>query len=403
MNTEINNLPALVSSIPTKDSLIATLDANKTSVTNAVIYGQGLVEQAKKGMTDELDEKLNNYLVKLKTTHKKMNDARSPLTRALDSVIKEFTGLENQIAPGKGIYAEAQAFRDGHARAKELKRKEDEAKILHNQNVAREKESVVIDVRSAIDQTIINLISADKALLNKAFEGVTLEKYDALLQAFKGYEFIFKIDRWNSILPTPDVLYLTQAEVENIILNQKAGRFQDVSKNYTAQMKAFRDELLIQFPSKKAELEAIASAGVEEASRLQKEVEERQKLAEQQRQKEAEEARTKAEEETRVAREIAEANVAMDAEIARAEIQSDNVASIRKAVKIEVLSPAGWLEIISLYFRKEGNSLGVEDLGKKKLDTMKTFAEKCARSGEFIESKNIRYVDDVKAIASKAA
>lgn len=404
---EQNNLPAVsqvVENLPTKEALVAALDSNKTSVANALAYGEKLLEELKAGMTAEKDEKANAYLVKLRKTLDKCNSGRMPFTRALDALIKEFTSLENQIAPGKGIYAQIQNIRDTYARKLADDKRQEQERIIRQQNAAKERETVAIQIKAAVEQAIIHIISEDKKTLLDLFERVTLDTYDKVVDTFKEFQFVFKIDRWNAIQPSVNAQYLTSAEIENVTLNAKAGKFDDVASNYTSTMKAFCADLLDKFPSKKAELEKMAAASAEEAERLRQEAEAR-RVAEEA--KQAEEARLAAEEAQEAARtqmDIAEANAAMDKEIALAQVESETgaIASTRKATKIEVINQAGWLEIISFYFRNEGNKLSVDDLGKKKLDTMKTFAEKAARAGEFIESKNLRYVDDIKTIATAA-
>jgi len=75
------------------------LELNRTSVDKAVEMGNVLIaELNEKGMSAELDKKMNDYLVKVDITVKKMNDRRSPLTRLLTQITKAFTYLENSLA-----------------------------------------------------------------------------------------------------------------------------------------------------------------------------------------------------------------------------------------------------------------------------------------------------------------
>jgi len=75
----------------------------------------------------------------------------------------------------------------------------------------------------------------------------------------------------------------------------------------------------------------------------------------------------------------------------------------RTGLVITVINPAGWVEIFTFWFQREGVKLPVDEIGNKKLEQMKTFCEKVAnKTGEKIASKNLKYDTAVKSVNRKA-
>jgi hypothetical protein len=54
-------------------------------------------ELAANGMSADLDQRMNNYMVKIRTTSEEMKGRRTPLTQFLTKITKAFTSLENQL------------------------------------------------------------------------------------------------------------------------------------------------------------------------------------------------------------------------------------------------------------------------------------------------------------------
>jgi hypothetical protein len=70
--------------------------------------------------------------------------------------------------------------------------------------------------------------------------------------------------------------------------------------------------------------------------------------------------------------------------------------SVKVSKKIEIVNANGIVPIINLWFAREGVNLELEELCKI-FKKQIAFCEKLAKEDVFIEDKNIRYVDDVKA------
>ena len=67
-------------------------------------------------------------------------------------------------------------------------------------------------------------------------------------------------------------------------------------------------------------------------------------------------------------------------------------------IKIDVTAPSGYMQVMSMWWAKEGCNLSKEELDKV-FKKQIAFCEKVAnKSGEFINDPGIRYVEDVKAM-----
>ena len=129
------------------------LQINQDKIQKAVTAGEALLKQIETdGMSDELDEKCNGYLVKLKNTYTDLFDRRKPLTEMFDRIRSVFTDLESQIDTKKkdNVYGKIQAKRNEYAtqKAVEQKKREEEAA----RKLAKDKE--LINVKFKIETLI---------------------------------------------------------------------------------------------------------------------------------------------------------------------------------------------------------------------------------------------------------
>jgi len=208
------------------------------------------------------------------------------------------------------------------------------------------------------------------------------------------------------------------------------------SKDYQIQISALKHSLISRLESKKAELEeaekqrieaekaekarqeALAKANSEKEKRA---LAEKQRLAREQEEKERlrlenervirEQAeRDKQQAEGERLKKEAEDKIASDKAAKDAEILFDSVTesvsspaapASRSGFSIKVLHQAGWVEMFTFWYRKEGVTSTLAELEKKTLKQIKTFCEKAAKEGEMIESKHLKYEAEVKAINKK--
>ena len=133
-----------------------------------------------------------------------------------------------------------------------------------------------------------------------------------------------------------------------------------------------------------------------EVDRLQKEreQEEANRL-----QKEIEDAKRKANEEAELKK---QGELTMNMFEQEAELADIQEANARQGYEIAVSHPVGFTQLFAFWFEREGKNLGIDQLEKKSLGQIKSFCEKHAhKTGEMIESKFLKYKETFKAVNKK--
>jgi hypothetical protein len=244
---------------------------------------------------------------------------------------------------------------------------------------------------------------------------------------------------------------LSKQRIEEITNEVIAEKWAEYEPNYIAEMTLLKDDLIDKLPGKKNELDEIERVRLEnerlkavaaeaerkrqaeinaakdakekqrlkdladaekkkEQARLFEEQERQQRLLfEQQQREEQEAARLLQEQEDLKNKNSAdvEAKKQGATTMAMFEAESELVQTVdapnqRQGFEITVLHPAGYLQIISFYFEREGKNQTVEKLAGMKLESMKTFCEKHAhKTGEKIDNKFIKYEPTFKAVNKK--
>lgn len=354
-----------------------------------------LVQIKEKGMTDELDQTASKYLERTRRTVKAMTELRSPVTQLFDRIRKEFTTLENDIDPAKSgtVPYQLQQLRNQYAAKKreeeEAKRRAEEAKRLAEEARSRYRTDCIEDYKAQFNNLVVSRINELTALNS----GVSLENYGAVFDTVSGCAVEMPAG-WcppSSVrLPlniTPDEARQIREDVMKGLLAQFAGQ-------YRMEIGDYRQEILDKLPSKKSELERASKASEDEAKRIAEEIRKREA---------AELARKEAE---RIAREQEEAK---KKEVQKAGAKATSLFNIARTSantyqpkakvtkKINISAPSGYMQVLSMWWAKEGCALGKEELDKI-FKRQITFCEKLAnKGGEFISDPGIQYVDDVKA------
>lgn len=369
---------------------------NQLSHDNCLRACENLLMQIKeKGMSDELDKTAATYLDRTRRTVKAMTELRSPVTKLFDQVRKEFTTLENDIDPTKAgtIPYQLQQFRNMYAAKKreeeEAKRRAEEAK--RQADIAREqyRNACEDDYKVKFNDLVVTRINELTDLNNS----VNLENYTAMVDIISGYAVELPAD-WCPPSSVRMPFNLTPDESRSIrgdVMRRLIGQF---AEQFKSEIGDYRQEILDKLPSKKAELSRAAKASEEEAKRIAEEIKKREA---------AELARKEAE---RVAREQEEAK---KKEVQKAEAEAASLFNLSQSTvptyqpkakvtkKIRILNPNGYLQVLMMWWAKEGCILPDDDLikiFKKQI----SFCEKLAnKDGEFINDGSVTYVDDVKA------
>lgn len=368
---------------------------NALSCQRCAEAGQQLLDEIERnGMSDELDKRLAAYIEKTRKTVKAMNERRSPVTKLFDQVRSEFTVLENTIDPTKKdtVPFRIAQYRNAYAAKKREEEERRRQAELAAQEAIRAKESYRAAVEEDYRRSFNNLVTTSINELTKLNTDVTLENYTAVFDTVTGYQSTLPAD-WcpPSAVRLP---YNVSPEDARIIRYEVFRKlFTSFEEQFVFEVDEYRREILDKLPSKKIELERMAEADAAEAARLKAEMAKRE--AEEAARKEQE--RQKAEAEAQQKAELDKANAEMSGLFGVAKAEQVYTPKSKVSKKIKVNDPGAFLNIVSMWWQREGCTLSVDELSKifkKQL----TFCEKLATKEDiFVEAAGLEYYDDVKA------
>lgn len=378
------------------DAAPDTYNTNALSAQRCSDFGQALLAEAQKGMTDELDQRCAEYINKAKKTLKVMNERRAPITKLFDQIRSEFTAMENSVDVTKkdSIPGQIQAARNAYAALKreeaERIRQEELRKQLREQAKVNYRNEVCDAYRSQF-QTIINFAIGELTRLNQS---LTLENYDDVAKQIKETTTTFDVTWLREVNYKPAELSEEEAAVTRF--EATATVLPQFKEQYLAEIGDYRDTIVDALPSKKRELQRMAEANAEEQARIKAELEARE-AAEKRR---LDEERRRKEEEAKAASAMqASANelggLFDKASLAEVGYQPKTAVKLR----ISATDANGILAILSMWWSKEGQYLPVDELTKM-FKKQITFCEKLANdkdSPERIDNPSVIYAEEVKA------
>lgn len=455
-NTELAILSNQAQGVATQITTIQTdmkriSDENKSFAEKIIVMGQELMEKVESdGMSDDLDALIAEYIKSVKQVTKAMSDNRKGVTQAIDLVKKYFTTIENEVSVKntESIPYKLQQKRDEYARFKIEEERKREAERQRLAAISAAKVRLVSDVKNECYRLLASAQSSAIGYLNNLFSCVSLATQandkDVLEHFSTSVDFTDNIKNY----VCKESVLTDNIEIRQIINAAYNEVKEEIVNSYTTTIKQTKDDLLLKWDSKIAELEAAKKAE-EERQRLIREAEEARRKAEEAeriaREAKAEEERAKAQaeaarlaeerakaqaEQERIAREEAERKAAMEeadriakeeaerklreeAEIRQqqqaiddAQAQAaalfdgmDEQAVVKAKVKkvIKVTGRRGWIEILNFWWAHKAQSMPIEEI-EKKLGFAKKECEKLANKEElFINSSYIIYDDDITA------
>lgn len=387
------NIQAIVQSAP------KAYETGKISHDKCLEFGNALLKKIEEngGLNDELDAQVADYLVRVGTTLKKINDTRTPVTRLFDDIKKVFTALENDIDKTKTgtLPFRLQALRNAYAKQKfeaaERLRKEEEER----QRIIAVKNNYIQSVKDDYRRLVNEAINGSCKTLTDLDNNVTLENYQNTYKFIDDFQTELPLEWYKNLKHTVSIpnIPISIDELKQIEINVKNELYKELNAQYIYEIESTKVYVLERLPSKKMNLEKMAKADAEEAARM-KEAMEANKAKEAARMEQERKAR---ELEQQQKAEAAQQMNEMNSLFAMAEAaQPVAKTSVKVSKKIEIVNANGIVPIINLWFTREGVNLELEELCKI-FKKQITFCEKLAKEDVFIEDKNIRYVDDVKA------
>lgn len=224
--------------------------------------GQQLLDEIERcGMSDDLDRRLAEYIVKVRKTVTKMNERRSPVTKLFDQVRSEFTILENSIDPTKKdtVPFRIAQYRNAYAAKKREEEERRRQAELAAQELIKAKEGYRAAVEEDYRRSFNNLVTGSINELTKINSGVNLDNYTAVFDTVTGYQSTLPAD-WcpPSAVRLPYNLTPEEAkEIRNVTFQRLLPNFEE---QFVFEVDEYRREILDKLPSKKIELERMAEA-----------------------------------------------------------------------------------------------------------------------------------------------
>ena len=297
---QANNITRQIATL--KSDTENAVQANRKSYEACVNAGESLLfDIGVSGMNDALDERAAEFIKKAKLTEKAMTEKRKGVTQVFDIVRKGFTMMENLISIKNtdSVVYKIQEKRNEYAAYKLEQQRKAEQERLRQERIKEAKIKLKTDTIDILNNLLTEHSSAAINSLNNTFSLLTLDNKDEVKKRITecsdvldlGHLFVNNKPSYSSEIDENDA-----KEIMN-------GAYKEVSASLLASYKqtvtTTRDELLMKFDSKIAELLEIKKA---EEERKRKEEEARK--AEEERKRKEEEARKAAEEERKKQEEI---------------------------------------------------------------------------------------------------
>ena len=291
---QANNITRQIATL--KSDTENAVQANRKSYEACVHAGESLLADiSASGMNDALDEKAAEFIKKAKLTEKAMTEKRKGVTQVFDIVRKGFTMMESLISAKNtdSVVYKIQEKRNEYAAYKLEQQRKAEQERLRQERIKEAKIKLKTDTIDTLNNLLTEHSSAAINSLNNTFSLLTLDNKDEVKKRITECSDVLDLGH---LFVNNKPSYSSEIE-ENDAKDIMNGAYKEISASLLASYKqtvtATRDELLMKFDSKIAELLEIKKA---EEERKRKE-EEARKAAEEERKKQEEIQRIKDEEE----------------------------------------------------------------------------------------------------------
>ena len=378
------------------------LQSSALRVEKALTVGENIIKAIhEQGMSAELDERANKFLVNCRTAKNDIETQRKPITAFFDSIRKQFTETEGKLDSKKAdaIPAKIQAHRDAYV--KQLK--EEEAEKQKTAQAKLDKENEIIEIKSSLETQLSKYvqdhITERKQKLQNSFNAITLETFEAKSKALKTLAINYEKSHFDYFSPNWLRKLVTQEETSVLLDEFIASKsFDLIAIVVIDEISKFKLELIEKLPSLKTSLDEMAKAGEEEKKRLEAEKAKREADAEAKMKADAA-AKAKADAEALELKKTADQTNAMMNNM----VLTDSVApETRDGYKITLLNKTAIAEIFTFWFQREGMTLTLEELQKKSIAQMIAYCEKVGhKSNDMIVSVNLKYEPVYKAVNRK--
>lgn len=270
---QTNNVTRQIATL--KSDTENALQANKKSYEACVQAGMSLLNDIEvSGMNDTLDEQAAEYVKRAKLTEKSMTEKRKGVTQVFDIVRKGFTMMENLISVKNtdSVVYKIQEKRNEYAAYKLEQQKKAEQERLRQERIKEAKIKLKTDTIYTLNSLLTEHSSLAINSLNNTFTLLTLDNKDEVKKRITEFSDVLDLGH---LFVNNKPSYSSEIE-ENDAKDIMNGTYKEISASLLASYKqtvaTTRDELLMRFDSKIAELLEIKKA---EEERKRKEEEAR--------------------------------------------------------------------------------------------------------------------------------
>ncbi len=378
------------------------LQTSTIRVDKALSVGENIIQAIKEqGMSAELDERANKFLVNCRTAKNDIEIQRKPITTFFDEIRKRFTETEGKLDSKKAdtVVSKIQAYRDAYVK----KLRDEEAEKQRLAQLKLDKDNELIDIKTSIEtqlsEHVNNHVLERKQKLQSSFNNITLENFAEKSRGLKTLAITYDKSHFDSFSPNYPRKQVTESEfIDLVTVIESSKDFTLIAAVVVGEIEKFKNELIEKLPSLKTSLDEMAIAGAEESKRLADEKEKRETAAAEKLKTDAI-AKAKANAEALEVQKIADQTNAMMDNMAIV----DSVAPETKdGFKITLLNKTAVAEIFTFWFQREGMTLTIDELEKKSIGQMKAYCEKVGhKSNDMIVSTNLKYEPVYKAVNRK--
>lgn len=363
----------------------------------------------------EIDARSNKFLANCAGALKEMKAKRSPYSAMIDMILKAFTAEENKLDTK---YSEkvlsVQKFRNKYAADYQAEEKKKAEAAQRKVDKKKEENNFRINVQTTIAQALSAWTIQQKSDLNNLYAKVTLENYDESFAKLEKEKGILQEEAREKIqtelltkVQTAGLRTIYHQEAEGItFLNEEwnAFNFNEYKTEAAARIVEHKYSLLDRMPGLHANLleqKRLKDQNDKEAAdKLEADKQKEQLRQQQELQKEQISTEEKINSTSFIAKETAHASTLFDQQ---AEVMpAENKPEVRNGYNIKVLSPAGWIQLISFWYEEKGKTLGLDEYETMTFARVKKYAEDRAKKDDHkIESKLLHYEEEVKAVNRK--
>ena len=392
---QANNITRQIATL--KSDTENAVQANRKSYEACVNAGESLLfDIGVSGMNDALDERAAEFIKKAKLTEKAMTEKRKGVTQVFDIVRKGFTMMENLISIKNtdSVVYKIQEKRNEYAAYKLEQQRKAEQERLRQERIKEAKIKLKTDTIDILNNLLTEHSSAAINSLNNTFSLLTLDNKDEVKKRITECSDVLDLGH---LFVSNKPSYSSEID-ENDAKDIMNGAYKEVSASLLASYKqtvnATRDELLMKFDSKIAELLEIKKA---EEERKRKAKEEAIRKADEAA-KEEQQRKLAAEQEKRDAENAAQhATAQAQSLFAQTSVGETGKQKIKVTKRLVVTDKNAWLDIIQQWWTIEGSKMSPDKLASR-LEFMRKACEKHANSEEeYIVSPYIKYEDEVTA------